>query len=375
MIILNEIKKIFELKSILIVSMITFVIYHLSISFYVDHFPNGRPQLDVYNVSVEMLEDYGDSMDDDEFEDFKNIYNKQVKQADKYLKEDKDAIKAKITNYEEFRNKHGDLNSKILFEKEVDLFWELEAREWFIETYEHKEQTKEGIYQRSNEKQRERVSEILKSDEINSVLPQMVMENYIDYIKNVAFLIMLSIMFMISPIYLRDKRNDLSYLQYSSKTGRNLFKKKIIAGLLSSFIIITVQLALFMLIYSSNRIGIFLNSSTLSIFNWIDIRWFDTTFIQYIVLTILGVYLLGFIITMLVMFISSIVSNYISVIGIQIPLIIINGYIFIKYLILMLMSIHLPKYSGVLSYLFLLVISMLLISIRWRREKIKDIKD
>ena len=201
------------------------------------------------------------------------------------------------------------------------------------------------------------------------------MENYIDYIKNVAFLIMLSIMFMISPIYLRDKRNDLSYLQYSSKTGRNLFKKKIIAGLLSSFIIITVQLALFMLIYSSNRIGIFLNSSTLSIFNWIDIRWFDTTFIQYIVLTILGVYLLGFIITMLVMFISSIVSNYISVIGIQIPLIIINGYIFIKYLILMLMSIHLPKYSGVLSYLFLLVISMLLISIRWRREKIKDIKD
>ena len=54
------------------------VIYELFISFYIDYFPNGRPALDSYNIGCNMIKKYGNSMDEKEFADFKQMYNKQM---------------------------------------------------------------------------------------------------------------------------------------------------------------------------------------------------------------------------------------------------------------------------------------------------------
>ena len=73
-IIINEIKKIFNLKMTSILILGTILFYQMFISFDINVFPNGRPSLDLYNITVQMIKDYGNEMDQIEFQHFKNIY-------------------------------------------------------------------------------------------------------------------------------------------------------------------------------------------------------------------------------------------------------------------------------------------------------------
>ena len=123
---------------------------------------------------------------------------------------------------------------------------------------------------------------------------------------------------MITPIYLRDNKDRINYLQYTSRIGRNIFKKKIAAGILASFIMVTLQLICFFSLYSTNNTSMFFNSNINSIYNSI-ISWYDLTFIQYISLTVMGIYILALVFTLVSMLVSSIGQNYITVIGIQLP--------------------------------------------------------
>lgn len=72
-IIINEIKKILNWKMILVLFLVNAVLYFLLINFHIENFPNGRPDLDSYNISVEMIRKYGINMDEEEMADFKKL--------------------------------------------------------------------------------------------------------------------------------------------------------------------------------------------------------------------------------------------------------------------------------------------------------------
>ena len=78
-IILNELKKIFNIKSIFLLIIITMTMYFLFIEFNIVNFPNGRPSLDIYDIFVDMKDSYGEFMDEEEFEDFKRKYEETKK--------------------------------------------------------------------------------------------------------------------------------------------------------------------------------------------------------------------------------------------------------------------------------------------------------
>lgn len=373
-IVLNEIKKIFELKMIMIMILINFILYFLFTSFHINHFPNGRPELDHYNIHLEMLEDYGRSMEDEEFTHFKEVYENEVERANQYLQENELAKEADISTYEEFRTTEGadKLGNYIMFEERVDLFWELQARENLINNYEGKDRFIERLYEKSNEQQKQRVDEIIHEDMLGSIFPSLIFDNYKSYIRQVSLIVFLSIIFILSPIYLGDRKNNIDYLQYTSKTGRHLFKKKALGAIIAAFIIITLELAVYFLLYTKNNIGMFLNSNILSIFNG-SVFWYNFTFIQYIILTIVGIYVMGFSIALIVSFISSLAPNYIAMIAIQIPLLFFILRVLIRYLIHSLADISLPKYSWGVSYLGLVILSLALMAIRWKKEKFMDI--
>ncbi|NLY45067.1 MAG: hypothetical protein GX053_03635 [Tissierella sp.] len=372
-IVLNEIKKIFELKMIAIMLLINFILYFLFTSFHINHFPNGRPELDHYNIHLEMLENYGRDMDEEEFAHFKEVYENEVERANQYLQEDELAREEGISTYEAFRSIGSDrLGSYIMFEERVDLFWELQARESLIDDYETTDLFIERLYEKSNEQQRQRIDEVVHEDRLSSIFPNLVFNNYTDYIGEVCLAIFLSIMFMLSPIYLRDGKNNMNDLQYTSKIGRNLFKKKALGAIIATFIIITLELGVYFLIYTKNNTGMFLNSKIISIFHK-RIFWYNLTFIQYIVLTLVGIYVMGFVIALMVSLISSLAPNYIATIAIQIPLVFFTLVVFIPYLIKYIALVNLPKYSRGISYLGLVIVSLILMGIRWRREKLMDI--
>lgn len=375
-IVFNEIKKIFGLRTIIMLLIISVIVYFLLISFYLKNFPNGRPEKDYNKICAQMIKDYGTSMDDKEFENFKDIYSKQVKEADKFLQSRPEFVKAGITTYEKFKDdvwKSSDtskLAEKVIFEENRDIFWELQTREGIISDYERKESRSnrpglsEGLIQRFNE--------MSKSGSNRSILPWFVLENYDSIILYVTIIIVLGLLFAISPIYIRDKNNKVNYIQYTTKTGRKIFKSKLIAALISSFIIMTVYLAAAFTLYSHNKTGIYMNSSLDSFINRFEF-WYNMTFRQYIVLTVAGIYIIGFALTLIGAFVSRIAPNYITIVGIQILIF----FVIIKLCSEILLTrfaaaIH-PKFLQPTVYIILVLAGVISIALRIKKEKAVDI--
>ena len=333
-IILQEMKKIFRPVMLLLLVIINCLMYYTFIDFDITVFPNGRPATDMYNIGVEMVEKYGHELDEVEIEDFKTVLQQEIKKADEYIQTDREFAELGITTYKQFieeRNEAFDnfdansafekLHSRVVFEEGVDLFWEIPEREQIIERmeYVHERYGYSIIEGKPTKKQVQRIQEVISSGAVNTIFPSYpVGDNFQSISKSIAMTILVSVLFMISPIYIRDYKNNMIGLQYTSKIGRDLFKKKLVAGMISAFLITTVLLIVYYGLYTTNDIGMFLNSGINSFMGWL--YWYDLSFLQLILVTILFTYVLTFSIALLAMFVSSICKNYISVIGILLPI-------------------------------------------------------
>jgi len=374
-IVVNEIRKLFSVKIICLLLLVSFFVYQQFIMFEFKHFPNGRPLLDDFRATQKMLVDYGESMDSEEFKDFKGIKEQRIAEATEYLKSQKEMVAAGIDTYEEFSNmdleneKLAALHSKIIFEDFVDVFWEILARDGIIDRYEHPERFNEHEL---TPKQNARMDELVENGSAKAIFTFMVFENYNVLMKYVAILIFLNIMIILMPLYIRDKRNHVQLLQYTSKTGRSLFSHKLLSGLTASLIIITAQLTFFFFMYRGNDTSMFFPLSINSIFN-IFVSWYDLTFFQYIVLTVICAYLLGIALVLVGAWISSIAPNYMTSVGLHVPLAFLLFGTGTTYLVQNLTSIYLNPYLVPISFVTILILTSLLFLWRYRREKVKNI--
>lgn len=367
-----ELRKIFSLKSVLLLSIITFIFYHLFMRFDFEYFPNGRPNLDIYNIQKEMVNTYGYQMNEREFEHFKQIYEKEKAKADAYLQERKQFAAAGITTYEKFRTANRDnikvekLINQIMHTDNVDLFWELQARESLIEIYENRNVL---VHSNLTPKQGERVKETIAS---GNIMSDEVFDNYNSLIRNLTILILVSIMFLISPIFLRDLRNGVVYIQYSSKIGRNLVYRKFLAALIASGIVTTGHLIWFFILYRRNDVGVFLKSNINSVFNY-EIFWYDLSFLQYILLSIVVIYSIASVVALVVAILSNIFPNYITIVGIQVPIAILLFVAIRKYIMVNIVSINLPNYFHLAITVLTILISIVIFILFIRREQKIDL--
>lgn len=375
-ILLHELKKIFTWRIILLLLFVNAILFFLLIEFHITYFPNGRPALDLYNVGVEMIEKYGTDLEEEEFQDFLKTYELKVKEADEFLQTRKEFVDANLDSYEKFRQfEHDDevgntLVNKVMFDERVDLFWELQARETLIEYYEWKEVGLENLKNDAKGAQKERFEELIEKGQYQ-VYTDVVILNFNDFIFNVAITIMISVVIVISPIFIKDRLRQLLDLQYTMKKGRNLYKTKALAGFISTFIVITVLLIVYFSLYSLNNTSMFFDIP-IYMFVW-DYYWYDLTFFQYIVLTVIAIYVLGFVFALLSMCFSNIMPNYISLIGVQVPFVVAMIAYGFDYLVTSIISLSLPKWAVPTSYMFMLVCSVLFIVYLWRKEKRRDI--
>ncbi len=358
---------------LLVLVLLNSVLYFFFFFFDIEYFPNGRPALDSYNIGIEMIEKYGTHMDEDEFLDFQKAYDKQVKEADQYLQSRREFVEAGLDTYEKFKNFDRDneeldtLHSKVMFEeKEVNTFWELQERERIIEFYE----MKDDLRGYDNVQQKQRMEELIAAKKYG-VYPEVVIMNFRDFIGNVTITILFSVVLVISPMILKDRSRQMLALQYTSKKGRNLYKTKILAGLISTFSVITALLIVYFGIYSLNDTSMYFDVPINTFIG--NESWYDPTFFQYILLCIAAIYVIGFVFGLLAMSFSSIVPNSMALIGIQIPfivgMIILIGGPLLRYII----SIGNPQWLAPTVYSGMVVASVLLIIILWRRERKRDI--
>ncbi|MFC7370749.1 hypothetical protein ACFQPF_03575 [Fictibacillus iocasae] len=377
-IIWNELKKIMSLKIMLLLVLVSIIFYQLYIVFDFKVFPNGRPARDEFKVGEEMAAKYGLSMDKKDFADFKKVYEQRVGDATEYLQSQPDMKAAGMGTYEEFGEadledeKKYALHSKVMFEDEVDVIWELEAREYLIDLYEHPEHY--GSYSiELNEKQSKRVDTLLVNGDAYANFIHMVFENYKNLSGNLAILILISVMIVVTPLYMADRRNNMNLLQYTMKVGRPLFYKKLAAAFIAVMSVMTVQFLVFFYMYRGNDTAQFMDQKVSSIFSFF-VSWWDLTFLQYIILSVISMYSMGIAVLLIVAFISSTAPNYMTNIGLQIPLaglFIIWG---IDYLVKDLTTIHLSKAFLPATLAGILLISGTLFLFKWKKERMADVQ-
>lgn len=377
-ILINEIRKILTLKMLLLLAIVNCLFFSLLIQFYIEYFPNLNSEHDLHSVSIEMLDKYGADIDKEEFADFKQTYKAKVIEVEDYLQSRNGFVDAGIKSYQDLKNYNREneeinaLLSRMNEEDIVETVGKLQAREYIIDSYEKKGATLDSyVGQKIQiEKVRTRLDELKKAGQFK-IYPAVVIENYKDFIFNVAIAIIFSVVIVISPIFMKDRSTKMLDVQYTMKKGRNLYKTKVTAGLISAFVVITVLLIIYFSIYSLNNTAMFFE---VLIHKFIEYpSWYDPTFFQYIVLTVIAIYILGFIFALLAMALSSIMPNYIALIGIQIPLVIAMIAKGLFYLMRLIISMTVPQWLVPTTYSIMLVISAVFIILMWKREKKRDI--
>lgn len=372
----NEIKKILNWKILLLLLIVNVVLYFLLIEFYITHFPNGRPALDAYRIGVEMIEKYGPSMDEADIRDFAKTYEAKVKEADRFLQSRHEFVEAGIQSYEDFKNvdwedeKQAAISDKVMFVDQVDLFWELQEREQLVGYHENREGILAASRNDARGKEKARLNELIAAGHYQ-VYPEVAIENFKDFIYNVAIAVIISVILVIMPVFMRDRSQLLLDMQYTTEKGRNIYKTKVAAGLISTGIVITALLVVYFSLYALNKTSMFLQ---VPLHAFIGVHyWYDPTFLQYIGLCVTAIYVLGLVFALLVMAFSSVMPNYVTLIGSQLPFTIgMIGY-GLPYLLPHMISLGMPQWAVPTLYHVLVVASVIFIAFMWRRERRRDI--
>lgn len=372
-----EMKKIFSWKMITLIVFVNVVLYFLLFDFDIKYFPNGRPSLDHFKIEQQVIPKYGADVDEQEYADFVKQYKRKVEDANTYLQNDPQAEAVGITSYEGFGNvetnnqKQMDYRDLVIFERNEDIFWELQAMEHNIEqNYKYRIISLESEIEGATVAQQKHFEEMLR-DEKYSFYTSTVLDNFKNVKMNMAIILFISIAILVSPIFLRDKLTNIEPLQYSSKKGRGVYKTKWLAGLASTVLLTILLLVFYLSIYATNHTSSHFDLPLYAMNNLYS--WYDITFWQYIVLSVLVIFLTALLLGILSMAISTVVSNAIGLIGVQIVTIFIMIAGVTIFLIGEMVSVWHPIWFVPLGYsLFFGVVIVFMLAIR-KREMHRDI--
>ncbi|MDR2569856.1 MAG: hypothetical protein LBD23_06110 [Oscillospiraceae bacterium] len=165
----------------------------------------------------------------------------------------------------------------------------------------------------------DRIREIYYSDDILYMVPELRIDAALYHL---TVLILGSLFILVAPVVTRDNMSGVRSLQYSSKTGRKVLTIQFIAVIVSALVVTIAIVGGLLYLYLTTVLHPFLGSGLHSIFKPNMFNWFTGTFLQFYILV--GLMLIGFAlaITVFLFVISKISKNYITMLLITIPLIV-----------------------------------------------------
>ncbi|MBU3220072.1 hypothetical protein [Clostridium algidicarnis] len=379
-IIFNEVKKILNIKSIFVLCIISFVMYYMFISSEINLFPS-RGDEEIYTIAKEMIKQKGNHLEDEDLGYLKNLELNFKKEADNYLKENEYAKELGADSYDKFQEfnsnlkgevkKLDELSNNISFKEIEESLSKIRSMGYFIDNFENKDN---NSYIESGA-QKDRLTEINKTKVNNDILPWFIFDNYNSFIINTTLLVIVSIIFILGPIFTKDEVVNMEVLQYTTRRGRRLYKDKIAAVLISAFIMVTLELSILFTLFLTrqNTVELFYNSNINSCFKY-GANWFDLTLIQYIILSIIIVYILAFALALIISYVSRKSHRYITFTGISLLIVIILSKIITSNTIMLgIGSIDIPRFLvfGFISAMVL--IGVVSLEVRYKKEKLLDI--
>lgn len=371
-----EMKKIFSWKLLLLIGVVNVLLFYLLLSFELEYFPNGRPATDIFTIEQQIIPKYGPTINEGELNELKAIYNERVKAGNLYFANDAEAQQLEIENYLDFRNfdstneELAKYHSNLMFNSKQDFIWELQAWESLIKNYEARTMALTAEIDR-NAGSRQKHFEKQLVEEKFSFYSSTVLENFMNYKTNMSIIILISIAILMSPIFLRDYQSGLVPIQYTSKIGRNIYRIKLLAGISSSALLTVLLLAVYVGLYWTNDTSSHFELPLTS-FGWHDF-WYDMTFFKYILISVAAIFFMAILLGVLSMTISTIVSNTIVLVGVQIITLFIMIAGVSKYLVRDIMNIWLPQALIPTGYAVMTVVILIFGGLIWKRELRKNI--
>lgn len=297
-----ELRKIWNSRILLVVALLCTLFYWLFMSFYIDFFPNGHPAIEEFEYSNELLDRYGPTLEEDEYVEFISANREKViAEMERYIKSNPVFAKVGISSYEDYERVDKKQNPTeaetealwTLFGKESNFVrFKLQTIEWIENQYrEYPRYVSELMSEATNQKEIDRLNAILETKEYTNIMEWEVYENTVGYTVYLAILSILAVFVLVSPLIVTDRARNVHLLQYSSKHGRKILQKQLLAVLLSAFMLTTLLILIFGAIYSTNGTWVFWHSGMTSFLNG-PIFLFDITYGQYIVLYIVLLYTL-----------------------------------------------------------------------------------
>ena len=297
-----ELRKIWNSRILLVVALLCTLFYWLFMSFYIDFFPNGHPAIEEFEYSNELLDRYGPTLEEDEYVEFISANREKViAEMERYIKSNPVFAKVGISSYEDYERVYKKQNPTeaetealwTLFGKESNFVrFKLQTIEWIENQYrDYPRYVSELMSEATNQKEIDRLNAILETKEYTNIMEWEVYENTVGYTVYLAILSILAVFVLVSPLIVTDRARNVHLLQYSSKHGRKILQKQLLAVLLSAFMLTTLLILIFGAIYSTNGTWVFWHSGMTSFLNG-PIFLFDITYGQYIVLYIVLLYTL-----------------------------------------------------------------------------------
>lgn len=297
-----ELRKIWNSRILLVVALLCTLFYWLFMSFYIDFFPNGHPAIEEFEYSNELLDRYGPTLEEDEYVEFISANREKViAEMERYIKSNPVFANVGISSYEDYERVYKKQNPT---EAETEALWtllgkesnfvrfKLQTIEWIENQYrDYPRYVSELMLEATNQKEIDRLNAILETKEYTNIMEWEVYENTVGYTVYLAILSILAVFVLVSPLIVTDRARNVHLLQYSSKHGRKILQKQLLAVLLSAFMLTTLLILIFGAIYSTNGTWVFWHSGMTSFLNG-PIFLFDITYGQYIVLYIVLLYTL-----------------------------------------------------------------------------------
>lgn len=332
--ILQELKKIFGIKRVLLIAAFAVLYYFLFFRLNVG-IPEYYSDSVLLQTSLELLERYGENLEEAEYQDLSEAFHKIEESAiDAWIKENDAFRQYGMESYRDWIEGRSELSddvaaslssqiatgftveehqeaTKIAFR---DMYLDMLAEAYEAET---KSDRQTAYYSEMPESAEKRVAE-RNREEVYSLMPYTVMNRYRSILSDFALFLFLSMLFLIVPYSVKDTVEGVPILQYTAQKGCRYYWKKLAAVFIGAFLLCMAETGWLALMLGINRAFSFAGCFV-SGFSNPFITFVKLTFGQYIVLSLVYIVVIALCLAMVAYCLSSWARNYVSAIALQIP--------------------------------------------------------
>lgn len=390
-IIINEMKRIFKLKHVLIAViflLLTGMIFPGefigNIRFinktHTDNYPEQIP-LDFNNYSLELmfkdmiLEKYGETIDRNELDLIKSQFKVFFESVFEAVEKDELLKKAGlvINDEYEFVSIYSPDECPVFSDEEQQYQWEC------VNGTKRLEGTEYPLYFLKA------FQDLISNVEANNKNIYVMSTTLIGGIADntcIVFMSVIAMLFLIVPYAIDQKRNDIVTVGYSSKTGRKIYLYKLISVLISSSIFIGIFVLFSAIIFKCYQVQRYyhciIDSNIFQEYSIKSLKSFYSgmSFLSLYVGLILFIYICGVLVSEIAYVISSKFDNVISSIAACIPILIVSIMVFYRYIVYALdlsKGALLFRFEPVLIVLVLCIILTVMVMLSYRKQKKYDI--